>query len=87
MSVTGGKLTTYRKMAEDTVDQVLAPWGRPGTRPVRDGDAPPGRSTGASSGDRPGAGRATLAHLWARYGSDARPSWPWPTTGPSCSSR
>ena len=28
VTVTGGKLTTYRKMAQDTVDAVLPPAGQ-----------------------------------------------------------
>jgi len=32
ITVTGGKWTTYRKMAEDTVDEVLASWPAFGRR-------------------------------------------------------
>ena len=73
VSVTGGKLTTYRKMAEDTVDQVLALLGeRPGTRRCVTATLRLAGAPAPAAATRPGAGRATLSHLWARYGSDAR---------------
>jgi glycerol-3-phosphate dehydrogenase len=62
ITVTGGKLTTYREMAEDTVDIVLERLGRRAkcrTRRLRligAGSAP------ASAGD----------HLAGRYGTEAR---------------
>lgn len=67
ISVTGGKLTTYREMAEDTVDAVLDRLGRRArcrTRRLRlvgaDGHTPTDSSIDA---DRD-------AHLAARYGSE-----------------
>ncbi|HVL07153.1 MAG TPA: glycerol-3-phosphate dehydrogenase/oxidase [Acidimicrobiales bacterium] len=59
VTVAGGKLTTYRAMAADTVDEVQAALGRPGT---------PSRTAklalrGAGAGDD---------HLASRYGTEAR---------------
>ena len=84
VTVTGGKLTTYRKMAEDTVDAVAAALGRRKVPcltkdlPLR-GAAPLGRSTpriedpDTRSGDpdtRSGDAAAIAAHLAGRYGSE-----------------
>jgi glycerol-3-phosphate dehydrogenase len=60
ITVTGGKLTTYREMAEDTVDVALRRLGRRArcrTKRLQ----------------LIGAGSATAEHssLWARYGSEA----------------
>ena len=65
VTVTGGKLTTYRRMASDTVDAALAQLGRGGRHRRRSvtrhlplhgaGRRPPG----------------TDEHLWSRFGSDA----------------
>ena len=65
VTVTGGKLTTYREMAEDTVDAVLRHLGRSArcrTRrlPLR----------GAQGFAEP-AGTDPMAHLAHRYGSSA----------------
>jgi glycerol-3-phosphate dehydrogenase len=76
ISVTGGKLTTYRKMAADGVDAVVKALGRGGrSRTVRlrlhgaDGfDA----MTAPDAAERLGVDAATLAHLAGRYGGDAR---------------
>jgi glycerol-3-phosphate dehydrogenase len=57
--ISGGKLTTYRAMAEDTVDEVEAALGRSHTR-----------SRTATLALR-GAG-APVDHLTSRYGTDAR---------------
>ena len=64
VTVTGGKLTTYREMAEDTVDEVDGLLGRSNrcrtkTLPLRGATA-----RQASSG-------AHAAHLHSRYGTDA----------------
>ena len=69
ISVTGGKLTTYREMAEDTVDLVLGRIGVPG----RFGRAAGCRTKrlplrGAEGFRAPAAGAAD-AHLARRYGS------------------
>ncbi len=81
VTVTGGKLTTYRKMAEDTVDAVVAALGRPSlpcvTKDLRLRGA--GRMTrvpaqrfdvpteAASVADD---ATATAIHLAGRYGSE-----------------
>jgi glycerol-3-phosphate dehydrogenase len=71
VSVTGGKLTTYRKMAEDTVDAVLA----------RLGESPKSRRCvtknlrlhGYTTATRdPVAMAQPQAHLTGRYGTDAK---------------
>ncbi len=79
VTVTGGKLTTYRKMAQDTMAQVVQVLERTGgagpaarrcvTKHLRlHGAGPP-----APRGQRPGPpdGDPATAHLWARYGTDA----------------
>jgi len=59
VSVVGGKLTTYRRMAADAVDRVPAARGRPcrtaGLAIRGGGPRPPGVSD----------------HLWSRYGNEA----------------
>ena len=83
VSVTGGKLTTYRKMAEDTVDEAVGVLGRRGlrcrTRNLRLHGAPAGgrvvpKAGGAGANVRPDpahpeASRAT--HLAGRFGTEA----------------
>ena len=83
VTVTGGKLTTYRKMAEDTVDAVVAGLGRQGlrchTKNLRLHGAPTGgrilpKAGGVGVNVRPDpsdpvASRA--AHLDARHGTEA----------------
>jgi glycerol-3-phosphate dehydrogenase len=83
VTVTGGKLTTYRKMAEDTVDAAVGVLGRRGlrcrTRNLRLHGAPPGgrvhpQAGGAGANLRtdpeyPEASRS--AHLAGRYGTEA----------------
>ncbi len=68
VTVTGGKLTTYRKMAEDTVDAALRsrPWPRPRsvTRDLRLEGAP-----GAGPPSTPPPGLAVPTHLASRYGT------------------
>ncbi|MCZ7535951.1 MAG: glycerol-3-phosphate dehydrogenase/oxidase [Acidimicrobiia bacterium] len=62
-TVTGGKLTTYRRMAADAIDEVvdlLGRGGRSGTKRIR--------LAGAVGCDSPGL----PAHLAARYGGEAR---------------
>ena len=85
VTVTGGKLTTYRKMAADTVDAVLGAPKGPGRwlpgRSVR--PSPTARLTlvGGESNGRPpaaaagtarrlGIDDATFAHLAGRHGSE-----------------
>jgi glycerol-3-phosphate dehydrogenase len=75
VTVTGGKLTTYRKMAEDTVDAAAAVLGRP-VGPCRTKSlrlrgatgAPPSPDDSPSAGADPAA--ALAAHLAGRYGSE-----------------
>ncbi|MGH9108255.1 MAG: FAD-dependent oxidoreductase [Acidimicrobiales bacterium] len=76
VTVTGGKLTTYRKMAEDAMAQVVPMLGAAGTRARRSatkrlrlrGAPAAGRSPAA---DRPGIEASTMAHLVSRYGTEA----------------
>ncbi|MFM8484579.1 MAG: glycerol-3-phosphate dehydrogenase/oxidase, partial [Actinomycetota bacterium] len=74
ITVTGGKLTTYREMAEDAVDMAvrhlrrLDPSVRPGrcrTRSLRLFGAP---RRGFRVGDAPGSRRS---HLFSRYGTES----------------
>lgn len=74
ITVTGGKLTTYREMAEDAVDMAvrhlrrLDPSVRPGrcrTRSLRLFGAP---RRGFRVGDIPGSRRS---HLFSRYGTES----------------
>ena len=81
VTITGGKLTTYRKMAQDTVDEVgkrlaASGSGRKLKRShtaglkVRGADGLERlRSEGAS---KLGVDEATFGHLVSRYGTDAR---------------
>ena len=79
ITVTGGKLTTYRKMAADTVDVVLGvPTRRrfrrasPTTRlPLVGGDSGgrPGPEVAAAA-DGLGLSRSVLAHLAGRHGTE-----------------
>lgn len=73
MTITGGKLTTYRRMAEDTVDAIVARDG--GGRPCRTASIPLVGSTGLDqttatlrAAPLPEAQRR---HLLASYGSAA----------------
>lgn len=80
VTITGGKLTTYRKMAEDAVDASLKVMGRPAvpcrTKSLRLRGA--GRSerapARAAAEGRPGAPRepaaAIASHLAGRYGNE-----------------
>jgi glycerol-3-phosphate dehydrogenase len=74
VSVTGGKLTTYRKMAEDTVDEVVTQIGGPirrrrcVTKSLRlNGTA---RAHFSAPTQFPGISPAQHAHLQARYGAE-----------------
>ena len=95
VTVTGGKLTTYRKMAEDTVDAAVgASAGKAGPCPTktlrlrgahRPAAAPAPEAGGAGAG--PGAPTPrpprVAAHLAGRYGTEPRRCWRWPTAGPT----
>ena len=66
VSVTGGKLTTYRRMAADTVDEVmdlLERRGRSRTKRLR--------LLGAEGYVEPAESASEAAHLAGRYGSEA----------------
>jgi glycerol-3-phosphate dehydrogenase len=70
VTVTGGKLTTYRKMAQDTVDAVVPLLGEsPKTRPCVTKSL---RLIGATSAARdPVAAVRPHPHLLGRYGTEA----------------
>ena len=73
VTITGGKLTTYRKMAEDTVDAIVARDG--GGRPGRTAEIPLAGSAGLA-GAEAALGAAPLApdqrtHLLETYGGAA----------------
>ena len=75
ISVTGGKLTTYRKMAADTVDEVVRATGHGRRRsptkklPIRGrGEVTALRDAGAAA--RLGIDPAVLEHLVGRYGDE-----------------
>ncbi len=88
VSVTGGKLTTYRKMAAETVDAVVAQLARTGRgptrhrRPIRHGSPTRHlRLRGAAgteelreegAASRLGTAPEVLDHLVSRYGGQAR---------------
>jgi glycerol-3-phosphate dehydrogenase len=64
VTIAGGKLTTYRAMAADTVDEVQAALGRPRS---------PSRTARLALRGAAGAGAVDPAdHLASRYGSEAR---------------
>lgn len=82
VTITGGKLTTYREMAADTVDEVVED-----VLPLRPGATPVGRSRTKKLAIRGSAGYETLhtaaavypavsedlvQHLGNRYGGEAR---------------
>ncbi len=72
VTVTGGKLTTYRKMAQDTVDTVLGTAGLP-RRPCVTKSLRLRGATGVAAdgaGPDPDPAATTAAHLAARYGTE-----------------
>ena len=77
ITVTGGKLTTYRKMAADTVDAVVKALGR-GRRKSGTADLPLLGARGSADLTTAGAGRQwdltneQMAHLVSRHGAQAR---------------
>ncbi len=80
VTVTGGKLTTYRKMAEDTVDAVTAVLGRRSLRCVtkdlrlrgagHTSRVPAQRLDDLGTAPVPDPATATASHLAGRYGSE-----------------
>lgn len=75
ITVTGGKLTTYRKMAQDTVDRVVEALGggrpRSVTTALRLRGAPFAGQQDAHTG-LDGIAPRLRAHLWSRYGTEAQ---------------
>lgn len=82
VTVTGGKLTTYRRMAADAVDAAVGVLGEQGsrlrrspTRRMKLHGAPPAGPWPAVRGARPGGARETAGgpdgHLWSRHGTEA----------------
>jgi glycerol-3-phosphate dehydrogenase len=76
ISITGGKLTTYREMAADTVDEVIRVLGRDATRHAsRHSRTRRLHLRGADGYESARASAATdevLLHLLERYGDEAR---------------
>ncbi|HET9692535.1 MAG TPA: glycerol-3-phosphate dehydrogenase/oxidase [Acidimicrobiales bacterium] len=78
VTVTGGKLTTYRRMAADAVDAAYAVLGRHAPRCPTKRLALWGAPTAADAApadelaDRLGLPAATVAHLQGRFGTAAR---------------
>ncbi|MEX0938284.1 MAG: glycerol-3-phosphate dehydrogenase/oxidase [Pirellulales bacterium] len=82
--VTGGKLTTYRLMGEQTVDQIIKRLGLPGgpSRTDREPLVPPRLAEGVSAIVPPPVSREVVEHYcrreWARHLDDVmirRTSW------------
>jgi glycerol-3-phosphate dehydrogenase len=78
ISIVGGKLTTYRELAEQSVDLVLAKLGRPAVRsrtaelPLPGGRTdPPWGEFAASFARASGLPRQTVEHLLRVYGARA----------------
>jgi glycerol-3-phosphate dehydrogenase len=70
VTVTGGKLTTYREMAEDTMEAVVSVLGDDLPRTVRKCRTRRLPLLGASDHDESATG--TAGHLQGRYGDDSR---------------
>jgi len=75
-TITGGKLTTYRAMAEDLVDRIAGPLGAPGRCRTRDiplglhGSADQALHLATAEVARLGLSARTGARLVQRYGDD-----------------
>jgi glycerol-3-phosphate dehydrogenase len=71
VTITGGKLTTWRRMAKLAVDRIVEREGR--EAPCRTAEIPIGMPEDAAAlPDLPGVEADTRAHLAARYGHAAR---------------
>ncbi len=79
VTISGGKLTTYRAMAEDTVDEVQAALGRRRSKALT--ASLPLRGSGRAPAP-PGVDEPVAAHLVGRYGSEARVVAAMVTTDP-----
>ncbi len=74
VSVTGGKLTTYRRMAADAVDEVVTlvnPNRRPWSRWARRSRTKRVKLVGAEGYEEPSPTSTAALHLAHRYGSEA----------------
>jgi glycerol-3-phosphate dehydrogenase len=75
VSIVGGKLTTYRRMAADAVDEAAHLLGRGGrcrtARLSLRGACDPGDMAASLRGEHPGLDWATAEHLAGRHGTDA----------------
>jgi glycerol-3-phosphate dehydrogenase len=84
ISVTGGKLTTYRRMAEDTVDEITKRRCRTKKLRLRGADGYDDLVDDVSgAAARLGISEALVVHLANRYGSDARVVAAIATTDPT----
>jgi glycerol-3-phosphate dehydrogenase len=77
VSITGGKLTTYRRMSADAVDEVVSRLGRgskhtPTKRLLLLGAEGTDALRAPDAAARLGVSDARLSHLLGRYGSEAR---------------
>jgi glycerol-3-phosphate dehydrogenase len=71
LTITGGKLTTWRRMAKQTVDRLVEREGR--EAPCHTAELPLGREAQPEELDAPeGVGEAAIAQLAFRYGYAAR---------------
>jgi glycerol-3-phosphate dehydrogenase len=72
LTITGGKLTTYRRMAKLTVDRLVEREGR--VAPCRTAEVPLGMEARPEDLEAPdGVGEEALSQLAFRYGHAARP--------------
>lgn len=71
VSVTGGKLTTYRKMAADTVDEAVRLLGRGPRRSPTRRLRLHGAAATSSAGMPAGVDHQTWSHLKSRHGDEA----------------
>jgi glycerol-3-phosphate dehydrogenase len=71
LTITGGKLTTWRRMAKQTVDRLVDREGR--EAPCHTAELPLGREAGPDELEAPqGVGEEAIAQLAFRYGHAAR---------------
>ena len=88
VTVTGGKHTTYRKMAQDTVDAVVRQLGESPkiVRRCVTKSLPLIGATAATKGPG-GHGPSPAPACSVATAPSRRRSWPWPKGGPNCSTR